>query len=645
MAIIQKNDVFEYEDRKYRILAVEPSSIVWFELTQGNAWPTTIDKYVLLGSIEAGEACRTDDPFVAPIILEPTQKHISRRDNAYKTIKHIVEHPLFYDTQVRIELSNKAKKIYGTTDKVINKRLKQYWTYGQSKNALYPKYVNSGAPGQPRIFTDKRSGRPRNNLTGSLAISTEDVRRLYSRAIEKFYFGKKTSFSAAYRKDVRALVGTATEQALGPGSRYEVDATTADIYLVSDDDPDRVIGRPTLYILIDVFTRMVAGFYIGFQTPSYQTVLNALVNAALPKDDSLKEIGESDIGLWPVSGLPEVLLADKGSEFFGKQSDNLLDVFTIHVENAPAYRGDAKGIVERFFRSWQNGFKNIVEGVVTPSKLKKAGERDYRFDANVPISEFRRLMISGILAHNHTKISRSYDRARDIPDTLPLTPVNLWNWGIQNRSGALKTIEKEQLFAGLLPKAKATTSALGLCFNGVYYSTILSENGGALRQGFSELGKEYLIAYDPFCLNLIYVFINSRRNFLTATINKRSRQFVDMTLDEIKARQKKQKQVETIVKQASDTALAKVEANGHKMAEKLAKQTRQTPGLTRASKVNGIAKNKRQAQKEERLQKSDRLVFDDDNSNVDVMEDELNQNFSSPTVTYLIKQQRKDAKP
>jgi hypothetical protein len=60
----------------------------------------------------------------------------------------------------------------------------------------------------------------------------------------------------SYRKDVRALPSTSTAQAIGPGSRYEIDATTADIYLVSDDDENRVLGRPTLYILIDVFTRM-----------------------------------------------------------------------------------------------------------------------------------------------------------------------------------------------------------------------------------------------------------------------------------------------------------------------------------------------------------------------------------------------------
>lgn len=693
MTMIQKNDVFEFEERKYRILSVEPDIVVWFELNQKCAWPLPFDKSALHDLLMSGEVCRCEDQFVAPIHLTPSSNHISRRDKAYESIQQIVEHPLFYDTQVRIELSKIAKEFHGTTDKVINDRLKKFWTYGQSKNALYPRYVNCGAPGQVRTFSDKKPGRPRNNGSGISAISTSDVRRLYRRAIEANYFRLKTSFSFAfrqfresyktvyrnaaeaeipteaqmrhfylsqykaidkaknriseisYRKDVRALVSTATAQAIGPGSRYEIDATTADIYLVSDDDGDRVIGRPTLYILIDVFARMVAGFYIGFETPSYQTVINALVNAAMTKEESLKEIGEIDGELWPVSGLPEVLLADKGSEFFGKQSNNLLDIFTVHVENAPAYRGDAKGIVERFFGSWQNGFKNIVEGVVTPSKLKKAGERNYIADANVPISEFRRLMIAGILAHNHTQISRSYDRAKDIPDTLEMTPINLWNWGIQNRSGSLKSVNKQQLIAGLLPKGKATTSALGLCFQGLYYNIeSLTEGGTFLRKDFGEREKEYVIAYDPLCLNMVYVFFNSQDNIVAATIHPRSRQYVDMTLDEIKVRQKTQKELATAVKQASDTAIAKVEANGLKMAAKLKKQAKQKPPITVAAKTSGIAENKRQAQKYERLQNSVSLVFEDDTGSNDIDADEANQDFASPTVSLLIKQQRKEAK-
>lgn len=63
-----------------------------------------------------------------------------------------------------------------------------------------------------------------------------------------------------FKKDKRPLSATSTSSVLGPGSRYEIDATIADIYLVADDDRTKIIGRPTFYSISDVFSRMIAGF-------------------------------------------------------------------------------------------------------------------------------------------------------------------------------------------------------------------------------------------------------------------------------------------------------------------------------------------------------------------------------------------------
>ncbi len=65
-----------------------------------------------------------------------------------------------------------------------------------------------------------------------------------------------------YQKDIKPLQGTATASVHGPGARYEIDATNiADIYLLSADRQN-IIGRPTLYAVVDVYSRLVAGFYV-----------------------------------------------------------------------------------------------------------------------------------------------------------------------------------------------------------------------------------------------------------------------------------------------------------------------------------------------------------------------------------------------
>ena len=47
-----------------------------------------------------------------------------------------------------------------------------------------------------------------------------------------------------YNKDGRPLIGTAGADVAGPGSRFEIDATIADIYLVSDNDRREDCGAP-----------------------------------------------------------------------------------------------------------------------------------------------------------------------------------------------------------------------------------------------------------------------------------------------------------------------------------------------------------------------------------------------------------------
>jgi hypothetical protein len=85
-------------------------------------------------------------------------------------------------------------------------------------------------------------------------------RYFYDREYKKPQRLEARTHPGVYKKDVRPLTSTATASVLGPGSRYEIDATIADIYLVDDEDRSKIIGRPTIYIVIDVFSRMISGF-------------------------------------------------------------------------------------------------------------------------------------------------------------------------------------------------------------------------------------------------------------------------------------------------------------------------------------------------------------------------------------------------
>src|SRR5204862_129916 len=69
----------------------------------------------------------------------------------------------------------------------------------------------------------------------------------------------------------------------GPGEKFHIDATIVDLYLVGNILRTTVIGRPTLYLVIDDYSALVVGFYVTFDPPSWNGAMMALVSAVSPK--------------------------------------------------------------------------------------------------------------------------------------------------------------------------------------------------------------------------------------------------------------------------------------------------------------------------------------------------------------------------
>lgn len=67
----------------------------------------------------------------------------------------------------------------------------------------------------------------------------------------------------------RAKLGDSTQMAAGPGSIFQVDATLGDVYLVSSLNRLWIIGRPVIYFIIDVFSRLVTGLSVSLEGPSW----------------------------------------------------------------------------------------------------------------------------------------------------------------------------------------------------------------------------------------------------------------------------------------------------------------------------------------------------------------------------------------
>ena len=332
---------------------------------------------------------------------------------------------------------------------------------------------------------------------------------------EEYDLVKTRKGKTYFEKTLRPLLGNSTFEAIGPGYRYQIDATIADVYLVSRIDRNTIVGRPVFYVVIDVWSRLIVGLYIGLEQASWATAMMAIHNVTLNKVEFCRQFDiQIDADEWPNTPLASVLLGDRG-ELLSKQADRLTEVLGLEVENTPPYRADWKGIVERQFRLLPAKFAADVKGYVEKDFTQRTGQ-DYRLDASLTLHEFTKIAIHCILEHNTTPIKGYPLENSMVAQEIPAIPTHLWKWGSQHRMGALVRHSENKLIFALLPTAEANITASGINFLGRnYYSADVHQRNWFTRA--REKGRfKVTISYHPHNLNNIYLHDPAYRDNFTA---------------------------------------------------------------------------------------------------------------------------------
>ena len=426
-----------------------------------------------------------------------------RQEEHWVIIQHLLagadddERALLFPITRRPLIATVCKQ-FGVTRQTIVNILIRYWQRGMTPCALRPDFRECGAPGVPRnIVSGAKAGRPP-TISPSGGVSTNDeLRRIFKIGADFYFASKRRSVKLALNFIVekffsnhvvvpgdsrprvkvfrdkptrrqlryyikthyhhshgfrtregekkwllkgRAILGQGDHGTQGPGDKYQIDATIADIYLVSLYDPRRIVGRPVIYFVIDVWSRLIVGVYVGFEGPSWAGAMMALINMVTPKVEFCKQHGlEIDFADWPALNPPKAILADKGELSSVGLTEPIEKNLRIKIENAPTGRADLKAIVERRFGTVPTIWRPFTPGYVEPD-FGQRGARDYRLDAKLNIHAFTQIVILSILEHNREPVSGLRIPAGMITDGRGPTPLGLWEWGIPNRSGALRLL-------------------------------------------------------------------------------------------------------------------------------------------------------------------------------------------------------------
>jgi putative transposase len=127
-------------------------------------------------------------------------------------------------------------------------------------------------------------------------------------------------------------------EATGPDAVWQADHTELDIWL---KDGRGQAEKPWLTIILDDYSRAVAGYALSFSDPS-------AIQTALALRQAIWRKGRAG---WQVCGIPGILYSDHGSDFTSRHLEQVAADLKIRLIHSMVGRPRGRGKIERFFES------------------------------------------------------------------------------------------------------------------------------------------------------------------------------------------------------------------------------------------------------------------------------------------------------
>lgn len=276
----------------------------------------------------------------------------------------------------------------------------------------------------------------------------------------------------------------------------QIDHTPMDIDIV-DEVYRRPIGRPYLTLAIDVYSRMITGFYISLDEPSYFSVSQCISQSILTKEKYLREIGIE--GEWYIYGIPRALGMDNAQEFRSKNLQRVCEEYGITISWRPVARPQFGGHIERMIGTAMNEIHTLPGTKF--SNIQKRGEYNSEKKSIFTLKELEKWFANYIINQYHKQIHSG----------IRMTPEKKYELGIFGDDdnpgrGLPEKISNEDYFKiSLLPTVERTIQQFGVKIdNIVYYSDILRRWIKAKDKDNN--AKKFIFKRDPRDISVIWFY-------------------------------------------------------------------------------------------------------------------------------------------
>lgn len=290
-----------------------------------------------------------------------------------------------------------------------------------------------------------------------------------------------------------------------PLAVVQIDHTKLDIILV-DDHHRRPIGRPWITLAIDVFSRMVAGFYVSFDPPGALATGLCLAHAILPKEQWL---AKRDIDAeWPVWGFPKTLHMDNAKEFRGVMLQRACAEYGIDIDWRPVARPHFGGHIERLLGTASKEIHTLPG--TTFSNPQQRGSYDSEGKAALTLSEFEAWLAVYIAQVYHQRKHSSLGMS-------PLAKYREGVFGTEQRLGVglpARIADEDRLRLDFTPFVERTVQDYGVVIDDVhYYHDVLRRWIGAKDPTSPKTKRKFVFRRDPRDISTIWFFDPELRTY------------------------------------------------------------------------------------------------------------------------------------
>lgn len=260
--------------------------------------------------------------------------------------------------------------------------------------------------------------------------------------------------------------GIYTRECERPNEIWQADHTLLDIEVLNEKNE---IERPWLTIVLDDYSRAIAGFRIAFGTPDTERTALVLRQAIWKKGNSN----------WPICGIPEKFYTDHGKDYTSEHMRQVSANLKIELIYSKIGIPKGRGKIERFFQTVNLMFLELLPGY---TKNKKSRKHLTLEDLN---NKFEHFILNEYHYRQHGTTKEKPIQKWNQPDFLPQLPES-----------------RELLDLLLLTTTKPRKIHKdGIYFKGLrYFSTNL----------IAYITEEVFIRYDPQDISEIRVYLNNQ---------------------------------------------------------------------------------------------------------------------------------------